>query len=271
MNLSDLRTDKPIKMLLIGDSGNGKTGALASLAKAGYKLRILDFDNGLEILGYQLKGVTDKNGKPAIENVKYETLIDNLKSVGNKIVPVGQPLAFSNALNLLQAWNKPIASEDLGSPSEWGTDTILVIDSLTFMSHAALRRVLALQMRSGDQPQIQDWGQAMANIEDTLNILYSDTIKCHVIITSHIVYIEQGEGVNKGYPSTLGNKLPPKVGRYFNQILHVQKVGSGSLAKRVILTQPDSNIDVKCPIPGIAKQLSLESGLAEFFAAACKL
>jgi hypothetical protein len=271
MNLSDLRTNKPIKMLLIGDSGNGKTGALVSLALAGYKLRIIDFDNGLEILAYKLKGQKDKNGNDAIANVKYETCIDSLKSIGNKIVPVGQPVAFSNALNLLQDWKKPIASEDLGAPSSWGTDTILVIDSLTFMSSAALRRVLAMQMRSGDQPQIQDWGQAMANIEDTLNILYSDTIKCHVIITSHIVYIEQSDGISKGYPSTLGNKLPPKVGRYFNQILHVQKVGSGSLAKRVILTEPQSNIDVKSPIPGLPKQLSLESGLAEFFAAASKL
>lgn len=270
-NLSDLRTNKPIKMLLIGDSGNGKTGALASLAKAGYKLRILDFDNGLEVLAYHLKGVKDKDGAEAISNIKYETLIDNLKSIGNKIVPVGQPVAFSNALNLLDKWKPPIASEDLGSPATWGTDTILVIDSLTFMSSAALRRVLAMQMRSGDQPQIQDWGQAMANIEDTLNILYGDTIKCHVIITSHIVYIEQEGGINKGYPSTLGNKLPPKIGRYFNQILHMQKKGSGSLSKRVILTQPDSNIDVKSPIPGLPKELSLESGLADFFAAASKL
>lgn len=273
-NLSDLRTNKPIKMLLIGDSGNGKTGALASLAKAGYKLRILDFDNGLEPLAYQLKDpkyLTDINGKPSIENVKYETLIDNLKSIGTKIVPVGQPVAFSNALNLLDKWKPPIASEDLGSPATWGTDTILVIDSLTFMSSSALRRVLAMQMRSGDQPQIQDWGQAMGNIEDTLNILYGDTIKCHVIVTSHIVYIEQEGGINKGYPSTLGNKLPPKIGRYFNQILHMQKKGSGSLSKRVILTQPDSNIDVKSPIPGLPKELSLESGLADFFAAASKL
>ena len=38
------------KMLLIGASGSGKTGALASLAAAGYKLRILDYDNGLDFL-----------------------------------------------------------------------------------------------------------------------------------------------------------------------------------------------------------------------------
>ena len=33
------------KLLLIGDSGTGKTGALAPLIKKGYRVRILDMDN----------------------------------------------------------------------------------------------------------------------------------------------------------------------------------------------------------------------------------
>ena len=34
----------------MGDSGTGKTEALCSLVLAGYKLRILDLDNGLDIV-----------------------------------------------------------------------------------------------------------------------------------------------------------------------------------------------------------------------------
>ena len=34
-----------VKVACICDSGGGKTGALASLVKAGYHLRILDYDN----------------------------------------------------------------------------------------------------------------------------------------------------------------------------------------------------------------------------------
>ena len=37
------------KLLLVGDSGSGKTASLATLANAGYKLRILDYDNGLDL------------------------------------------------------------------------------------------------------------------------------------------------------------------------------------------------------------------------------
>ena len=259
MDLANYRQNKPIKALVIGDSGSGKTGALASSANAGYKLRVLDYDNGMESLAMYTK-------PEAKANVKFETLTDAFKLVGGVIVPVGQPTAFSRGLSLLDKWKTP--SDDLGPVASWGQEEILVIDSLTFMSRAAMQRVLSLVGRSGEQPQIQDWGRAMDDIESTLGLLYSDTIKCNVLILSHITYIGDETALVKGYPNTLGNKLPPKVGRYFNYILHVKSKGQGANARRVILTQPESNIDVKCCIPGLARELPLESGLADFFAAA---
>ena len=53
--LSDHQSSQTTKMLFIGDSGSGKTGALASLAAAGYNLRILDVDNGVDILANLLR------------------------------------------------------------------------------------------------------------------------------------------------------------------------------------------------------------------------
>jgi hypothetical protein len=44
------QSHRTTKLLNLGDAGSGKTGALASLAKAGQRLIILDFDNGLDIL-----------------------------------------------------------------------------------------------------------------------------------------------------------------------------------------------------------------------------
>ena len=40
----------PVKIMLIGENGSGKTGSLASLVCAGYKLRIIDTDKGVKIL-----------------------------------------------------------------------------------------------------------------------------------------------------------------------------------------------------------------------------
>ena len=53
IKMANIKTHKSAeytKLMLVGDSGSGKTTALASLANAGYNLRILDFDDGLSIL-----------------------------------------------------------------------------------------------------------------------------------------------------------------------------------------------------------------------------
>ena len=41
---------EPVKIILCAHTGSGKSGANASLAAAGYKLRYLDLDNGSDIL-----------------------------------------------------------------------------------------------------------------------------------------------------------------------------------------------------------------------------
>ena len=41
---------KRTKLLIVGDPGSGKTALLGSLANAGYNVRILDFDAGVDIL-----------------------------------------------------------------------------------------------------------------------------------------------------------------------------------------------------------------------------
>ncbi|KKK98315.1 hypothetical protein LCGC14_2644000, partial [marine sediment metagenome] len=66
------------KLLNIGDSGAGKTSALACLADAGYRLIIADFDNGLDIL---IKIIKKKNAK-ALENLYYETFTDEMQMSG---------------------------------------------------------------------------------------------------------------------------------------------------------------------------------------------
>lgn len=265
-SLATYKNDQPIKMLLIGNSGTGKTGALASLAEAGYKIRILDFDSGVESLAAALS----KNPK-ALANVIYEPCTDALKGLNGRVVPDGMPTAFAKALNLLTNWK--IAGEqgyDLGIPATWGKDTILVIDSLTLMSNASMRRIIQLnggRADTGGKPYQSDWGAAGQEIEGVLQLLYSDSFKCHVIVTSHITMIggdeKTGAGA-KGYPSALGQKLPTKIGRYFNTILLADIKGVGTNAKRIIRSAPEGMVEVKCPYP-IERELPLESGLRTFF------
>jgi hypothetical protein len=248
------------KMLMIGDSGSGKTGALISLIEAGYKLVILDFDNGLDILVNAI--LEEPNADELLERVTYATLTDKMKAVNGVLMPDGVPKAFSTAMKLLTNWKTE--DEDLGPVSTWDDDTILVVDSLTFMSNAAFRYVDAIN--NFKDPR-QTFGESMKLIESALGLLYSDSIKCHVIINSHITYIENEANVNKGYPSSIGKALSPKIPRYFNSILQVKVIGAGASAKRVIRTVPDGTIDLKAPMmPGkIPQELPLATGLADFF------
>ena len=86
-NNSKHKSTEYTKLLLVGDRGAGKTSALASLANAGYNLRILDFDDGLSILPEFL----DDN---AVKNVSYITLRDGL----------GQANAFRKGVQMITNW-----------------------------------------------------------------------------------------------------------------------------------------------------------------------
>ncbi len=110
----------------------------------------------------------------------------------------------------------------------------------------------------------------MRYIEDLLGLLYSDTIKCNVLVLSHITFIEkEGNSGAAGYPSTLGSKLPPKVGRYFNTMLRCKTIGSGSAQKRVIRTVSEPGLELKNPAPSkVPAEIEFKGtsgGLAEFF------
>lgn len=264
--LANHQSNSATKLLLIGDSGSGKTGALASLALAGYNLRILDFDNGLDILSHFIKK-GDTTNKNIISNVIYETLTDKHKAVAGKTVIDGIPQAFQRGMNLLTEWK--VGGDNpynLGKITAWGSKDVLVIDSLTFCSEAAMRHVLAINGRGSNPPQIQDWGEAMRMIEGMLGLLYSSAISCNVIVTAHIAFLGDEGGMTRGYPSTLGQKLPPKVGRYFNSVLMARAIGAGAAAKRKIITRSEGLIELKNSAPTeVPAMLDLGTGLAEFF------
>ena len=247
----------PAKILMIGDSGGGKTGSLVSLAKAGFNVNLLDFDNGHEIL-YGLLA----DDEAALRRVDVETHTDDYKQSGNSLIAVTPLKGFSGGMKVLNDW------PGKGKPTTWGPDTVLVLDSLTLMGRFIMNHVLHLNNRLQGPPQLQDWGAAMDLQENVMAMLYSPSIRCHVIVMSHITYIApEGEVVQKGYPSALGSKLPPKIGRYFNSTLLVRSVGVGTARKRVIETDTVGQIELKTPAPGkVKKQYALETGLAEYFA-----
>lgn len=245
------------KMLLIGPSGSGKSGALLSLAKAGYKLRIIDMDNGLDYLMRQLRKPANADAQA---NVEYVSIQDKLKANASLgIQSVGVPNGYTRAVMLMDKW------EDGSIPAQWGKDYILVLDSLTFFANAAYRWKEALNPTAKDPRQI--FYAAQEATEDVLALMTSAEMKCNVIVTSHIKWLELGDGTTKAFPSSIGGALGPKIPTYFNTLVLAESIGTGEATRRQIRTAPSQFMDLKNPAE-ISAPLPIETGLADFFKAA---
>lgn len=252
-----------VKALLIGDSGAGKTGALASLAKK-FELFILDFDNGLDIL-------TDpKILDPALRpRIHFHTLTDDIKTNSQGIaVPKGTPKAYLKSLDLLNDWKD--GDKSYGPVTSWGPDRVLVLDSLTMQGNSCMRYVLHINGRDGERPTLPLWGDAIGRQESLLQILYSDSIKCHVLVIAHVTFIGDAENDEEvhGFPSALGSKLPPKVGRYFNTVMMAVNRGTGNTVARKIRTRSEGKTELKISAPSkVPMELPLDTGLLTVFEA----
>lgn len=241
------------KMLLLGDSGTGKTGSLASLAKAGYKLHILDMDNKVAtgILPLILK-----DDAKAMANIDYETCRDKLKSSMLGPIIDGQATAFTKALALLDKWT------DGSKPSEWGPEHIFVLDSLTFFSDAAFNWAKSMNPSAKDPRQ---WFYtAQQGVENTLSLLTSSSFNTNLIVISHVSWIDRPDGTMKGYPSSIGKALGPTIPAYFDNMAQCETMGG----KRSIKFIPTALVDLKTPIATrMSAPFPVESGLADFFKA----
>lgn len=252
------------KLLIMGDSGSGKTGALASLLTAGYYLRILDYDNGLEVL----KQFILKDSPKLIDNVEYRTLRDKRKASPEGSVIDGTPKAFVDGVKMLDRWRykaRDGSEIDLGVPATWGPDCILVLDSLTFMSIAAFdfREPLVARSRDGKYDVRAVYKDAQDAIENVLGLLNSDTFETNVIVISHVKYMERPDGQKKGYPVSVGSALSPQIPTYFNTLALCETQPGG---KRTIQTAATEMIDLKNPKPfEMAKSYPIGTGLADMF------
>jgi hypothetical protein len=257
--LSNHISNELVKCLLIGDPKSGKTGSLISLVKAGYKLRILDMDNLLDIL----KGLILKECPELIDNVEFVSIRDKRKSTSEGSVIDGKPDAFVRAVKLLDKWRED--DVDLGSPSEWGPDCILVIDSLSRLCDAAYDWRETLTPKGGQSGKYDGravYGDAQDAIRNVLEGLTSSNYKTSVIVIAHIQYMTMDDGSQRGFPQGIGQKLSPQIPQYFPTVLRM-KNKSG---KRIIQTAGDPLIDLANPKPfEVGETYPIETGLADIF------
>ncbi len=247
-----------VKLLLIGNAKTGKTGSLVSLVKAGYRLRILDMDNLLDILKYMVK----KECPEFLINVESRVLRDKRKATAMGAVLDGKPVAYINAVKMIENWKYKEANGDevdLGNPADWGPDCILVIDSLSRLCDAAYDWMHALNPKNDGRAV---YGDAQDAVVDLLSMLTSEDMTCNLIVIAHVEYQDQADGTVKGFPQGIGKKLGPKIPEYFSSVvLYTNKNG-----KRTLQTNSTPLIDLANPAPfAMEPSYPIETGLADFF------
>ena len=282
--LSELQA-KPVKALFMANSGFGKTGALASLANAGYKLIVFDFDNGARILSQYLSTIDSTN------RVWVRTHTDKFASDGISIEPDGPPTAYSDFISDLRGFEEDDGSK-FGAIHTWDENTIAVVDSLTMLSQAAMRYRLMINVGATNNtdrwmhPYPADFGEAQNLVRKVVELFYSDIIKCNVIFNTHVRYIGGGgiqsivdkktgaitqretdsEISGQAQPTTIGRALGSEICRYFNTVISGEIEGGGLSAERFIVTRDLPQFPLKSERPiDLDQRLPIDTGLAELF------
>lgn len=109
----------------------------------------------------------------------------------------------------------------LGDVTKWGTDSALVVDSLSGLNAMAWQLVVGLKPAAHQG----EWGVAMNLMEQILLKLTSD-LKCFFLLIAHVDReIDEITGGSRIMVSTLGRKLAPKIPRFFSEVVLTVKEG----------------------------------------------
>lgn len=261
-----------VKALCMGDSGNGKTGALASLALAGYNLHILDYDNKMASANI-LRSVLEDSPE-AWARVRWRSIADKKGFVNGKPVLKQPCLAYRQFGRTLEEWQvENFTSRD-----------VLVIDTLTSFADAAFNEACSITNRmsrqsdGSDRPRLQEFGWMADSLKVALDMITTD-FPCHAVINAHVkVMAPEDEEMTMetdkvgrpeeaytravGVPNARGREIPRIAARYFNDVFYFTRQGP----KRVISTTPTSIVDTKTSrIKGIKPHYDVATGLAELF------
>lgn len=251
------------KALYIGDSGTGKTSSLCSLVKAGYALRIYDFDN----LIAPLLALVRRECPEHLDAIEFMSFRDKMKATEQGPICDGQPKAFVNALKAIDKW------EDGSRPAEWGPKTVLVIDSGTTLARSAYLWAKGMQgahtfaegvPMKGVHPE-QFFHTAQQALMNLIAYITADEFQTNVLYIAHIKYMER-DGQIKGFPVAVGTAISPEIPTYFPSVIQATKSGVGNNIKRTIRFASTNMIDLKNPRSfDMLPELDMSDGLAKFF------
>jgi hypothetical protein len=213
---------QPPRVLICGEPASGKTGALAQLANAGYRLLIHDMDANTRVIGSYLK--------PDAADVFINTS-SVAKLTGTSLFTARGPSASAQAVaemkrfcQQLEHWKTD--TEDLGLTSKLTPKDVIVVDSGTFLGDLLL-------LAAEEDPETKKDGRSLYNVAGKyysaiLDYLTGNKVGASVIMLTHILRTgdkdEKGNiiGRPRDIPVAVGEKASKKMQTYFSDIWHLE-------------------------------------------------
>lgn len=239
MKLSELANSPldPPRILFFGPPGSGKTAATLTF---GADLELIDLDKGLRS-GLSIKdNWTETRGKVEIFPCREAN--------------AQKPEAFLKAKNKLMDVCNQVASKTYKYK-------VLALDSLTELGEAALRYVRANSgtLTNGKNTTLQEWGLAINEVQQCLNML--KTVPIPVVVITHELNETEESGAKRTRMWVIGAKLPDQLGAYFDEIWYARTVpGGGGSVSYTIQTLPTSAVVCRSRM-GVPNGTSLSKGL----------
>ena len=222
------------KVMLLGESGAGKTHSLVTLIEAGITPFIIFTEPGMATLGKALNDHGLSEDQCHWRHISSATqswgsmikMSENLNKMSfDMITKMTDPhkMEYTQWIDVLKTCEDFVderTGTSFGNVGSWGPDRALIIDSLSGLNDMAM----ALIVGSRPTRSMPDWMVAQNNLVGFINKLCVD-LDCHFILTGHLER-EQDE-VSGGISlmaSTLGKKLAPKLPRYFDEVVMAKRL-----------------------------------------------
>lgn len=291
------------KILVLGDHGQGKTGAKASLVAMGYKLLMVDTDRGFKILRSLLTDprypyaayMKKRNIKPE-ENISYipidvpiDFVVQNIRDPNsrsggtipwNVLAPTSSK-SWNQVVNLLREWKD--GDKSWGGINDWDNDVVLDFDTMSTL--AELIKIWFQDLNGHLGALSDDHGRDIGGAQEMTMLLMTKltgpSVKCNVIVNGHIKRVDMSTDIPqsiearirdkkpiepKGFPAVIGKAVSPYIGKKFNDLFIVKRDGEGTRAERRIYAVPTDNTDAKNSV-WLEPSYPLSTGLAEIFCA----
>ena len=229
----------PPRVLICGEPASGKTGAIAQLANAGYRILLHDFDQNTRVIGSYLKS---GHGDVFVSTYTVAKLTNTTLFNGTSTAATEAVKELRRFCKMLEHWKT--ADEDLGPSSGLTSKDVIVVDSGTFLGELLLLAALEDPETKRDLRSL--YSTAGRYYSAILDHLCGNKIGASVLVLTHLTQTgdkdDQGKIIGKArdIPVGVGEKFSKKMQTYFSDIWHLEVGRTGERTFKTAATDKAS-------------------------------